>query len=198
VTIFDAIRAVRFRRKLRLPGHLVPSRGIREAAICGFKMKLDLSQHIDRTVYLGCYARELGGVLQRFLSPGMTVVDAGASIGYLPRFSRSSVGPNGTVISIEPNRKAFAQLNALKERNQLNNVSCFGFVLSDRPGPVWLSTLQLGTTKKILLRRQRRSTDATSKRCRQTPWIISPTGASGPNRSAKTLCDGLRTQGTDW
>jgi FkbM family methyltransferase len=120
---------------------LVPSRGIREPAFFGFKIKLDLSPHIDRMAYLGCYARELRGMLRRFLVAGMTVIDAGANIGDLTALSVMSVGPGGTAISIEPNRKAFAHL---RTATILNKVKCLRTALPDRPASVRLSTLQHG------------------------------------------------------
>lgn len=51
-------------------------------------------------------------VLRRHLTPGMTVVDAGANIGIYSAFVASLIGPSGTVHSFEPSPENFARLRA--------------------------------------------------------------------------------------
>jgi hypothetical protein len=77
-----ALRPLRFRGKNRLLGWLLPDKGIREARVFGYRVELDLGDFIQRMVYLGSYERHETGLVARYLRRGMTVVDAGANIGY--------------------------------------------------------------------------------------------------------------------
>jgi FkbM family methyltransferase len=53
----------------------------------------------------GTYAPETANLMRRHLRPGMTVVDAGANIGYLSSLASQLVGPDGRVFSVEVDPK---------------------------------------------------------------------------------------------
>jgi FkbM family methyltransferase len=73
---------------------------------------LDLNEGIELAIYLGVYQRLPERVRRQWVKPGATVMDIGANIGAfsLPLLQR--VGPQGTVISIEPTDYAFSKLIA--------------------------------------------------------------------------------------
>src|SRR4051794_18040117 len=51
----------------------------------------------------GSYEPAVSAVLERYVRPGMAVVDIGANVGYLTMLLASLVGSSGIVIAIEPN-----------------------------------------------------------------------------------------------
>ncbi len=56
------------------------------------------------------------------LVPGATVVDVGASIGLYTLLASRVVGPNGKVVALEPDPRAYAQLRANIAANGSTNV----------------------------------------------------------------------------
>lgn len=68
--------------------------------LAGMKMALNLQT--DKSFWLGTYENDLLDSLQRVITPGMTVYDVGANIGYVSLFLARLVGPAGHVYSFEP------------------------------------------------------------------------------------------------
>jgi FkbM family methyltransferase len=101
-------------------------------------MILDLSENIQRHIYLGCEEPSETAAVRRWLRPGMTVVDVGANVGYYTALAASMVGLNGSVLSIEPSPTAYSRLNTMVKQNHLNWVSTIRVALSDRPGSLTL------------------------------------------------------------
>ncbi len=90
----------------------------------GALMNLDTSDFIQRTIFLtGDWDSAVGDVLRKRLKPGMTFVDAGANVGFFSLLAAKLVGPQGKVISFEPNPSAFDALRA--------NVALNGFTWID-------------------------------------------------------------------
>lgn len=56
------------------------------------------------------------------LAPGATVVDVGASIGLYTLLASQVIGPNGRVVALEPDPRAYAQLCANIATNGSTNV----------------------------------------------------------------------------
>ena len=80
----------------------------------GARFWCDLDDDIARDVCLiGNYEPQVSRVVMRLLSPGMTVVDAGANWGYFTLLAASQVGRTGRVIAFEPDPRVFDLL----ERN---------------------------------------------------------------------------------
>lgn len=56
------------------------------------------------------FEKGIGSLIQQMCRPGTTVVDLGAHIGVHTLSMARSVGPNGLVIAVEPEKKLFCQL----------------------------------------------------------------------------------------
>ena len=68
------------------------------------------------------------------LTPGMTVVDIGANLGYFTVIAAGSVGKSGKVFSYEPNPHNFALLQKNIAANGFTNVRALSIALSDERG----------------------------------------------------------------
>lgn len=62
--------------------------------------------------------------LSKLISPGSTVVDVGANMGFMALIFSGLVGKRGKVISLEPSKRTFNKLRRNLEENGLLNVIC--------------------------------------------------------------------------
>ena len=77
----------------------------------GFKMQLDPYDLVSRTILeTGVWEPESIQSVAAHLSPNATFIDVGAHIGYYSLKAISMVGPNGHVLSVEPNPADSAQI----------------------------------------------------------------------------------------
>lgn len=77
----------------------------------GITLELNLGDDLSQSLYVnGCYEPNEFYFLDRFLGPGMTVVDAGAHEGLYSLFMAHKVGPSGMVWSFEPSRREYDRL----------------------------------------------------------------------------------------
>lgn len=120
--VVDAVRPVTFRGKARVLDPLVPHSGEIEASIYGYDVSLDLSDHIQRHVYMGAYERELTAVFRDWLHRGQTVLDVGANCGYFTLLAARCVGRTGRVIAVEPSPWVANRLERTIKRNHLSHV----------------------------------------------------------------------------
>jgi FkbM family methyltransferase len=120
--LIAALRGVQFRGKARLLGPLAPRSGVKSAIVHGCRVDLDLSDHVQRAVYLGAYERWETGVVRRLLRPGGCFVDVGANVGYFTLLAARLVGPGGKVFAIEPSPYAADRLATATSVNGLANV----------------------------------------------------------------------------
>jgi FkbM family methyltransferase len=125
-------------RKHRLLSPFFPANGERWAKVHGVMMELDLSDLIQRRVYLGTYSREEDRLIKGVLRRGGTMVDVGANIGYMTVLGAKLVGKQGRVLSFEPNPTAFAKLIATINRNAMANCTAMQMGLSDHAGEMTL------------------------------------------------------------
>jgi FkbM family methyltransferase len=134
----DLLRPYSFRGKARLLHTLCPSQGEREQKIFGYRMRLDLSDFIQRSTYLGTFEPVESAQVKGYLKEGMTFVDVGANVGYYTLLAASLVGKSGRVFSFEPSPYAFGRLQETITQNDLSNIriECSG--LSDRAGELEL------------------------------------------------------------
>lgn len=132
--VIDLLRPFQFRGKARALGPLVPRSGEREAWVHGCRMRLDLSDHIQRHVYLGAFERHETRFVRGWLRPGDVFVDVGANVGYFTALAARCVGPAGRVLAFEPSPYAFERLLALVRDNALDWVHAEPLALSDVPG----------------------------------------------------------------
>lgn len=132
--VFDFLRPIQFRGKIHLVNRFAPAAGEHRAQVFSLRMKLDLGEHIQRMIYLGCFERSDTRYVRRFLRPGMTMVDVGANVGYFTALAASVVGESGCAIAVEPSTRAFEHLQYLVTRNRLPQVRIFHGGLSDKKG----------------------------------------------------------------
>jgi FkbM family methyltransferase len=133
-TSIDLLRPLHFPGKVRLLDKFVPKTGERCVDIFGGKMRLDLSDHGQRWIYLGNFEPEETRWVKEWLRLGMTVVDVGANVGYYTMLAASCVGRTGKVYSVEPSPYASALLHELVARNALTQVVIFQSALGRSPG----------------------------------------------------------------
>jgi FkbM family methyltransferase len=62
--------------------------------------------------------------LSKLISPGSTVVDVGANMGFMALIFSRITGKHGRVISLEPSKTTFNKLRKNLEENRLINVIC--------------------------------------------------------------------------
>src|ERR1700730_3314616 len=118
----DAIRPYNFRGKARLLHSLCSREGEQEAEIFGYQIKLDLSDYIQRSIYLSVFEPHESAQVKQYLKEGMTLVDVGANVGYYTLLAASLVGRRGRVLAFEPSPYAFERLVETIRRNNLSQV----------------------------------------------------------------------------
>jgi len=123
-----------FRGKTRILGYCTPKEGVRRANVFGFDMDVDLSEYIQRHIYLGCYEPRETRWVRQWLRPGMNVIDVGANVGYFTALAASCIGPHGRIFSIEPSPYAFERLQRFLGMNGLKQVHAFQGGLADCDG----------------------------------------------------------------
>jgi FkbM family methyltransferase len=113
----------------------------------GYRMELDLSDDIYRSVYfLGrYYDLELQLLLDALLRPGDTFVDAGANVGYMTLHAASKVAPSGRVIAFEPQLRCCQKLARNLELNSIKHVELENCGLADRENKLELKILGGGS-----------------------------------------------------
>src|SRR5262249_46342421 len=102
MTVLDSavrvLEPLNFRGKARLLHSLCPKEGERQRQIFNSRVELDLSDYIQRSMYLGVYEPAESKAIRAYLKPGMTFVDVGANVGYYTLMAASLVGRDGLVI----------------------------------------------------------------------------------------------------
>jgi FkbM family methyltransferase len=130
-----ACRAIRFRGKARLLNLVCPRSGLQHAQIFGNSMELDLSDFIQRQIFLGTFEPQETSSVSRYLRPGMTFVDVGANVGYYTALAAKKVaGGGGRVVAFEPSPYAFERLGRMVQANRLEHVTVVNAGLSDSSG----------------------------------------------------------------
>jgi FkbM family methyltransferase len=132
--LLDHLRRWQFRGKVRLWNSVTPITGKRMAKVFGADLELDLTNHVDRTIYMGCYEPLNTSLFKRILQPGGTVVDVGANIGYFSLLAAKLVGNSGKVVAVEAHPRNFEVLSAAVQRNGLKQVVPVNIGLSDENG----------------------------------------------------------------
>jgi FkbM family methyltransferase len=91
----------------------------------------------------GDYERGTTRVFKELLRPGMVAVDVGAHVGYYTLLAARQVGPSGTVVAFEPDRRNFRVLRQNVRLNGYRNVRALPMAVSDRRGEARLFTSEL-------------------------------------------------------
>lgn len=126
------------RGKARLLHSLSPKQGERTVEIFGSSIKLDLSDYIQRSIYLNTFEPHESALVQGYLKRGMTFVDVGANVGYFTLMASALVGVEGMVLAFEPSPYAFGRLLHTIEGNHLPQVRAIQSGLSDASGELQL------------------------------------------------------------
>jgi FkbM family methyltransferase len=119
----------RFRGKGRILSTLCPRAGRVRIALFGYEFWCDLSENIQRNIFLFGYDREAQRFIRSKLRVGDTFLDVGANVGFYSLLAASIVGERGRVISIEPNPKTFLRLKETIEANAITNVLALNLAL---------------------------------------------------------------------
>lgn len=140
-----------FRGKARLLHYLCPREGEVTANLFGSRVRLDLSNYIERSAYLGVFEPRETRAVASYLKPGMTVFDVGANIGYYTLLASRAVGASGTVFAFEPSAYAFGKLSSAIKDNNLANVRACKLALGDAEKELELSPCRQGNHTPNLL-----------------------------------------------
>jgi FkbM family methyltransferase len=136
--LIDILRPHHFRGKLRLLDKVVPHTGKRAARVFGARVELDLTDAIQRWIYMGVFEPEETAIVRTWLHPGMTFLDVGANVGYFTLLAASRVGVSGRVHAIEPSPYAFGRAADTVSANALHMVRLHQLGLSDTEGELTL------------------------------------------------------------
>lgn len=121
------------------PAHPVTAR------YCGLRLRFDSSSRIGEAIYANAFERHQRLILDQILTPGITVVDVGANIGFYTCLFARKVGPQGRVIAVEPTPASFVTLQENVARNGCQQrVECHQCALSDREGHAALNVYDKG------------------------------------------------------
>ena len=88
----------------------------------------------------GEYEPHLTAVFERYCTPGMTVVDVGANLGYYSLLAARLVGPSGRVVALEPNSENCRLLLSSLRRSGLGNVQVLPVAADVEKGWAYYST----------------------------------------------------------
>jgi len=75
-------------------------------------------------------------IIRSLLKPGMHVVDVGANIGYYVLLFASLIGPDGTIVAIEPSPDNLRELALNVARNALSNVEIVAKAAGNATGEI--------------------------------------------------------------
>jgi FkbM family methyltransferase len=132
-----------------------------EVPVCGAPFRLDVERRsVSRAVYLGGRSHApVVEVLRAHVRPGMTVLDAGANVGYMAVHAGDVAGPDGTVLACEPEPRNFAVLARNALRCRWRNVVPLQVALGARCGttPLWLADDDGGDHRTVGVARDRAS-----------------------------------------
>ena len=116
-----------------------------EKRIYDYRMLLDLEDRgISRTLLLfGERELEHKIMLERFLKPGMNVLDIGANIGYYALMELGLIGPSGRLVAVEPSPSNVELLRRNLALNGYRDIEVHQAAISDQPGvkPFFLSEM---------------------------------------------------------
>jgi FkbM family methyltransferase len=109
-----------------------------------------VSATFDRWLYLRLHKiGYMGGAertaLQRYVQPGMTVVDVGSNLGLYTILLSRLVGPTGRVLAFEPDPDLFSLLERNCALNDCSNVTAYHLALGSKREHLLLHTTSLNS-----------------------------------------------------
>lgn len=136
-------------RLLRFPLKAVPRRAVMTIRRGPAKNLKWIAGSGDHGYWLGTYELPKQLALARRVKPGMTIYDIGAHAGFYTLFFSRLIGPRGHVYAFEPCALEMRHLIRHLAINQLDNVHAVGMAVTDRCGPVGLTTDRLSSQNGI-------------------------------------------------
>jgi FkbM family methyltransferase len=100
--------------------------------LSGNYIKIYPKGQIAQGLFQGWFEKNETVLFQKFLKPGMTVIDAGANVGFYSLIAAKVVGINGKVYAFEPSKETFQRLNANIFLNNDLNIVPVNFGLGDK------------------------------------------------------------------
>jgi FkbM family methyltransferase len=88
----------------------------------------------------GAYESHLSAVFEKYCTPGLTVVDVGANLGYYSLLASKLVGPAGRVVALEPNSENCRLLLSSLRLNDSTNVQLLPVAADAATGWAYYST----------------------------------------------------------
>lgn len=89
----------------------------------GFRLRCELEDWLSQHVFVsGSYEESTADLACRLVSPGSTVIDVGANVGFYTLLFSRLVGATGWVIALEPMPLALARLRRHLSMNRVSNV----------------------------------------------------------------------------
>ena len=92
------------------------------------------------SIYFNKTEPEQAEAMQRELKPGYVFFDIGANVGYYSILASKLVGPNGSVVALEPAVRNLAFLERHVVLNKASNVRILFFACSSANGTARFST----------------------------------------------------------
>jgi len=106
-----------------LPGMAARAEDFEHEITPGIVFRANTADYLPSVVRVfGMWEPALTTFLRHRLSPGRVFVDVGANIGWFELWAAPLVGPDGTVVAIEPSPVIFERLKGQISRNGLSNV----------------------------------------------------------------------------
>jgi FkbM family methyltransferase len=103
----------------------------------GFRIVGNTRDVIQRHIYVfGVWEPDITAWIRDRLSPGATVVDVGANIGYFTLLAAAAVGPGGKVHAVEPLPSTVDVLKRNIALNEFANVTVHPVACSDKEGTI--------------------------------------------------------------
>lgn len=109
---------------------------------------------VDYRILFDCFEVAETQFMQRYLQPGMTVLDIGAHHGYYSLIASRAVGEQGRIHSFEPAPRERAHLKKNLALNRCRQVSVHGFALGGTRGSATLFQVETKLDGCNSLRRQ--------------------------------------------
>jgi FkbM family methyltransferase len=98
----------------------------------------------------GIHEPILTKLLPSFVTPGMTVIDIGANIGYFALIESGLVGPEGSIIALEPYPPSFLMLQKNVDANRASNVLLQNLAVGDRTGNATMYAFEQANWNSLL------------------------------------------------
>ncbi len=116
-----------------------PRRGATALLADGRRLRCDLADRTQRTMYLGLFEPRETRLLRELLNPGDIFIDVGAHIGWFTTVAARCVGKAGQVIAFEPYPSNAAMSKENVARNNCGNVRMVEAAVGSQPGTLCLA-----------------------------------------------------------